>query len=211
MLTLRMIRRYHRFMRSKVSGLFPVFRSPAQAQILAATLLYPDREQTISDLSLQLGIPLATVSDEVSRLVTAGLLTTRKIGRSNLLRPNTDNKLISPLTEIVLATMGPHRLIQEAFAPLDGVTGVIIYGSWAARYEGEPGPPPNDLDVLVIGTPKRTEVYQAAETVERRTGLPVNPVIASTKRWADNTDPLMNQIKSSPKVDIDLSHLPVSA
>lgn len=210
-MTLRTTRSYHRFMRSKASGLFPVFRSAAQAEILGATLPYPDREQTISDLSHQLTIPLATVSDEVSRLVTAGLLATRKVGRSNLLTPNPHNRLVAPLTEIVLATMGPHRLIRDAFAHIDGVTHLLIYGSWAARYRGESGPPPNDLDVLVVGTPNRTEVYEAAEAVERRTGLPVNPVIASATRWVDDGDPLMTQIRSSPTVEVELTDFPVSA
>jgi hypothetical protein len=198
-------------MRSKASGLFPVFRSAAQAEILGATLPYPTREQTISDLSHHLAIPLATVSDEVGRLVTAGLFTSRKVGRSNLLTPNVSNRLLSPLTEIVLATMGPHRLLRDAFATLAGVDRLLIYGSWAARYKGEAGPPPNDLDVLVVGTPDRAAVYDAAEEVERRTGLPVNPVIASPTRWADDDDPLMTQIKSSPTVAIDLADLAATA
>src|SRR5664279_621935 len=100
-------------MRNKAPALFPVFRSTAQADILAATLLYPEREQTVTDLSHTTGIPLATVSDEVSRLVMAGIFTTRRVGRANLLRPNTGNRLIAPLTEIVLTTMGPHRLIED--------------------------------------------------------------------------------------------------
>ncbi len=204
--TLRIDRRYHRFMRSKASGLFPIFRSVAQSEILGAMLPYPDREQTISDLSQQLAIPLATVSDEVSRLVRAELFNTRKVGRSNLLKPNTANRLLAPLTEIVLATMGPHRLIREAFAHIDGVTRLLIYGSWAARYRGESGPPPHDLDVLLVGTPNRAEVYEAAEAVERRIGLPVNPVIASATRWADDGDPLMSQIKSSPTVYVDTTN-----
>ena len=198
-------------MRSKASALFPVFRSAAQAEILGATLPYPTREQTISDLSQQLAIPLATVSDEVSRLVTAGLFTSRKVGRSNLLTPNVRNRLLTPLTEIVLATMGPHRLLRDAFANLAGVDRLLIYGSWAARYKGEAGPPPNDLDVLVVGTPDRAAVYDAAEEVERRTGLPVNPVIASPTRWADQNDALMTQIKSSPTVDIDPADLAATA
>jgi len=45
------------------------------------------------------------------------------VGRSNLLRPNGDNRVVAPLTEIVLATMGPHLLVQEAFAGLAGWRG----------------------------------------------------------------------------------------
>lgn len=191
-------------MRSTAPALFPVFRSTAQAEILAATLLHPDREQTVTDLSRRLGIPLATVSDEVARLVDAQVLSARKVGRSNLLRPNLDNRLVGPLTEIVLATMGPHLVVQQAFAGMAGVSRLLIYGSWAARYHGEPGPPPNDLDLLVVDRPDRATVYAAADTVEQRTGLTVNPVIASMKRWNDDSDPLIAQIKSSPSVEIDL-------
>lgn len=188
-----------------------MFRSAAQAEILGAMLPYPTREQTISDLSQHLAIPLATVSDEVARLVTAGLFTSRKVGRSNLLTPNVGNRLLAPLTEIVLATMGPRRLVRDAFVNLPGLDRLLIYGSWAARYLGEAGPPPNDLDVLVVGTPDRAAVYEAAEEVERRTGLPVNPVIASPTRWADHQDPLMTQIKSSPTIAIEITDLASSA
>jgi DNA-binding transcriptional ArsR family regulator len=191
-------------MRSNASALFPVFRSAAQAEILAATLLHPGQEQTVTDLSRRLGIPLATVSDEVARLIRAQLLTSRKVGRSNLLRPNPSNSLVGPLTEIVLATTGPHNVVRETFAGMAGVSQLLVYRSWAARYRGEPGPPPNDLDVLVVGRPDRAAVYRAADAVEERTGLTVNPVIASAKRWNDASDPLIAQIKSSPTVVIEL-------
>jgi DNA-binding transcriptional ArsR family regulator len=209
--SLRINRRYHRIMRSNAPALFPVFRSTAQAEILAATLLHPDREQTVTDMSRQLEIPLATVSDEVARLVDARILTARKVGRSNLLRANPDNRLVSPLTEIVLATMGPHLVVREAFAGMRGVSRLLIYGSWAARYHGQSGPPPNDLDLLVVGKPDRASVYEAADATEQRTGLTVNPVIASVKRWNDDSDPLITQIKSSPRVEIDLRPLAVGA
>jgi len=106
------------------------------------------------------------------------------------------------LTDVVLATVGPHLVVAESFAGLAGVERVLIYGSWAARYHGEPGPPPNDLDVLVIGRPDRAAVYAAANEVEARTGLPVNPVIASGRRWASGDDPLIEQVKASPVVDV---------
>jgi predicted nucleotidyltransferase len=99
------------------------------------------------------------------------------------------------------------RRFQAAAGTTPGVDHLLIFGSWPARYKGEAGPPPNDLDVLVVGTPDRTAVYDAAEEVERRTGLPVNPVIAAPTRWADHDEPLMTQIKSGPTVAIDLADL----
>lgn len=191
-------------MRSSAPALFPVFRSTAQAEILAATLLHPSREQTVTDLSRRLRIPLATVSDEVARLVGAQILAARSVGRSRLLHANPGNRLVEPLTEIVLATLGPHLVAAEAFAEVLGVDHLLIFGSWAARYRGQSGPPPNDLDLLVVGQPDRAAVYAAADVVEQRTRMTVNPVIASQRRWNDATDALIREIKASPYVDIDV-------
>ena len=146
----------------------------------------------------------------MARLVDAHILTARKVGRSNLLRPNPDNRLVGPLTEIVLATMGPHLIVGEAFVGIRGVSRLLIYGSWAARHHGQPGPPRYDLDLLVAGRPERSTVYAAAEAVEQRTGLTVNPVIASVKRWDDHADALITEINSSI-VEIDLRQSVIGA
>jgi hypothetical protein len=63
----------------------------------------------------------------------------------------------------------------------------------------------------VVGRPERSTVYAAAEAVGQRTGLTVNPVIASVKRWDDDADPLLTEIKSSPIVEIDLRQSVVGA
>jgi predicted nucleotidyltransferase len=96
--------------------------------------------------------------------------------------------------------VGPHLVVKEEFESLDDVDAVAIYGSWAARYQGERGPPPNDLDVLVIGHPNRTEVYEAADRVERRLGLPVNPTVCSRRRWTSGTDAFIQHVRSSALV-----------
>ena len=49
----------------------------------------------------------------------------------------------------------------------------------AARYRGEQGRAPNDLDVLVIGSPDRDAVDDAAERAERVIGLPVQATVRS--------------------------------
>lgn len=54
---------------------------------------------------------------------------------------------------------GPPVVVGEEFAGLPGLAAVAIYGSWAARYDGRPGPPPNDVDVLATGQPNRSQLY----------------------------------------------------
>jgi DNA-binding transcriptional ArsR family regulator len=187
-------------MRSESPALAPVLKSDNQARLLAAVLLHPDLEFTLSDLARDLEVPLSTLHGETKRLTNAGILCSREVGRNRLLRANPDNRLVAPLTALLLASFGPDVVIGEEFADLPGVDQVLIFGSWAARFHGEPGDSPHDVDVLVIGSPDRTAVYDAAERAERRLGFPVNPTPASRTRWADARDPLIQQVQASPVV-----------
>jgi hypothetical protein len=95
---------------------------------------------------------------------------------------------------------GPHLVVEEELGSVAGLEAALIYGSWAARSQGEAGPPPNDLDLLVIGRPDRTQLYEAADRAERRLDLPINPAVRGRRRWDAAADPLVRQVKSSPVV-----------
>jgi len=165
-------------------------------------MLHPDQEYTIADLVKRLGIPQSTVSGEVRRLEDAGILVIRPVGRSRLVRANTSSRLFGPLTELITLTYGPHVVVADEFEDLRDVTTVVIFGSWAARYQGQRGQPPNDVDVLVVGSPDRIAMYAAAERAESRLGRPVNPTVCSPDQWAHSTEPLIREIKSRPYVTI---------
>lgn len=189
-------------MRNAPSALAPVLRSDAQARLLAAVLLHPGQEQTASDLAAHLDVPLTTLHGEVQRLLTAGILLSREVGRSKLLRANPDNRMVGPLTELLLTSFGPDIVIREEFDGLEDAAEVLLFGSWAARFLGTPGALPADVDVLIVGRPDRTAVYDAADRAQGRLGFPVNPTVVSPERWAADDDPLVRQIKASPRVTV---------
>lgn len=142
-------------MRVDAPPLLPIFRSRLQGQILALVLGAPERNWTVEELSERTGQPYQTVASETRRLQGAGFLSVRIVGRTKLLSADVTNPLVRPLTELVLMSFGPPLVISEEFAGLTGLERVFLYRSWAARFEGEQGPPPNDIDVLVLGTPDR--------------------------------------------------------
>ena len=187
-------------MRSAAPALLPVFRSKLQADILAALLLNPEREYSLTDLAQRFDAPLSTVHGEVRRLTEAGLLRRRNVGRSAMVQANPNNRLVEPLAEVLFLSWGPLQVVADEFSSLDGAERVLIFGSWAARYLQRPGPPPGDVDVLVVGGPTRESVYDAADRAERRLGMPVNPVIRAADAWRDGVDPLIQQIQSGPFV-----------
>lgn len=189
-------------MRSDAPVLLPILRSRHQADLLTVLLLHPEREYTITELSLLLSIPQSTVSSEVRRLGEAGVLSVRAVGRSRLVQANAASRLVGPLTELLVLTFGPHVVIADEFVELADVELVLIYGSWAARYHGERGRPPNDVDVLIVGSPDRTAMHAAAARAEDRLARPVNPVVCSLERWAAAQDPLIQEIKAAPSVTV---------
>jgi len=93
-------------------------------------------------------------------------------------------------------------LIAEEFGSL-GAEMVLIFGSWAARHCGEDGPPPNDIDVLVIGEVACPGLLKtAAKRATARLGTEVNPLVRSRERWTHPDDWLTAWIKASPYVVI---------
>ena len=188
-------------MRSAAPALLPIFRSQHQAALLAWLLLHPEREYTLTELAKRLDVPLTTLQREAQRLVDAGILQDRTLGRARLLRANLSNRAAAPLTQLLQVTFGPETVIGEEFA-LNNAERVLIYGSWADRYHGTPGPPPNDVDVLIVGSLDRADVYDAADRAQARLGMQVNPIIRTADQWADDADSLVLQIKSSPMVDV---------
>jgi DNA-binding transcriptional ArsR family regulator len=189
-------------MRSDPPPLLPIFRSQQQADLLTRLFLHPDQDHTVTSLASQLAVPLTSAHRELQRLEEAGLLIGRQVGRSRLLRANLSHPAAAALTQLLLVTFGPQIVVGEEFGSLARVNHVLIYGSWAARYQGLPGGPPGDVDVLLIGTPTRTEVYAAAERAEARLSLTVNPTIRSLSRWENIDDPLVQSIRANPIVDV---------
>lgn len=188
-------------MRSAAPALLPIFRSQHQAALLAWLLMHPDEEHTLTDLARRLRIPLTTLQREADRLVEAGLLRDRSLGRARLLRANTDNRAYPALTQLLELTFGPQTVIAEEFGQLGGER-VLIYGSWAERFNGTTGAPPNDIDVLVVGDVQRADLYDAADRAQARLGMQVNPVMRTAGQWQDDADPLVAQIKASATVDV---------
>ena len=197
-------------MRSKGPALLPVFRSQHQAELLMWLLLHPDREFGVSDLAERLHVPLSTLHREVVRLDEAGIIVSRSLGRNRLVRANTSHPAAPALTQLLEVTFGPKAVVAEEFA-IRGASRVVIFGSWAARFAGEAGQPPHDIDVLVVGKVDRADLYEAADRAQARLGIEVNPVVRRTKQWDDPDDALVAQIKSSAHIVVLDTREPVDA
>ncbi len=189
-------------MRVAAPPLLPIFRSQLQGELLALVLADPTRVWTIDELVERTGEPYQTVATEVRRLHAADLLSVSTVGRTKLLSANEANPYLRPLSQLAIMAFGPPLVIGEEFASVDGIEAIYLYGSWAARYHGEPGGAPNDIDVLVVGRPDRDDVYDAARRSQQRLGREVNVTQRTRKQWATATDGFSQQVRDSPMVEV---------
>ncbi|MER6825703.1 hypothetical protein ABT352_06925 [Streptosporangium sp. NPDC000563] len=76
----------------------------------------------------------------------------------------------------------PPLLLPE---PISGIDEAYIYGSWAARYANQAGPPPRDIDALAVGS--ADELHDAVRAAERILGREVNIGRISSATWTDDS------------------------
>lgn len=188
-------------MRTPAPAVLPIYRSDLQARLLLH-LLTSDRGDSASDLARITGAPAPTVHREVTRLAAAGLLRSEQRGRTILYRADEENPAVAPLRQLVLISHGPVELLRTALADVPGVVVAKVFGSWAARAAGEPGPSPGDVDLLVVGAVDRRRLFAELADLEVRVGRPINPTVLSEERWARSQDPLVDEVRSRPTIDI---------
>jgi DNA-binding transcriptional ArsR family regulator len=187
-------------MRSEPPLLAPVFRSEGQARILAA-LLISDDELSLTELAGRAAVPYPSAHREVARLRDAGILRERRVGRTRLVSGNPDSALVGPLRAILLIAAGPVPLLSEELGRIDGVQHAFVFGSFAARARGIPGEPPRDIDLMVIGTPDATSVYDACARLEPSVGRPINATILSPSEWREHSA-FLDDVRANPMLPI---------
>jgi hypothetical protein len=191
-------------MRTSAPPLAPFLRSDTQGEILALLLLNPDDAYSLADVARAVDAPRAVVHKEVSRLVEAGVLGDSRQGRSRLVRANPGYRLLRPLTELITATYGPVPILARELADVPGIEAAYIYGSWAARRQGDKGDQPRDIDVLVVGSAARTDLNEASAATEEKLHTPVSITKVSPEAWAASEDPFLVTVRSRPLVSLDL-------
>jgi DNA-binding transcriptional ArsR family regulator len=191
-------------MKASVPLIAPLLRSDLQGNLLATLLLAPEKERTLTELTAAVDGSMPTVHREVDRLVASEFLTERRSGRNRYIRANSEHPLYSAVREIVEYAYGPRVVLPAVLADVGGVDDAYVYGSWAARMNGEAGADPADIDVLVIGKPDRAALYDAAAAARGRLRREVNIRAVSPERWNEAGEPFLRTVKSRPLVKLDL-------
>lgn len=182
--------------------LLPIFRSAHQLRLLGYLYTHAGSSISLADIQRRTRIPQQTVSREVARLSQAGLLTSRTFGRMKLSSANEASPYFPDLRNLLLKAVGPTTILAEHLERVRSIALAYVFGSWARRYGGEIGPPPADIDVVVIGDPDPDAVAAACRAAERRLGMQVNPITLSPSEWESQATGFVRGLRKGPLIPI---------
>lgn len=187
-------------MRSEAPRLLPIFRSDAQARLLACLALSP-RPLSLVELADAARISEGNAHREIRRLMEAGIVCDDRVGRTRQLTLSSTSPYAASLRELLVLAFGPPQVLSELLGSIRGIDGAWIYGSWAHRYDGEPGEEPADIDLLVVGEPDVDEVYEACRLASKRLQRPVNATILSDAEWKADTA-FLREVRSGALIPV---------
>jgi predicted nucleotidyltransferase len=197
----------HDVQRASPPPLLPLLRSRLQAEVLTLAMLNPSREWSLTELASRARASVSSVQREITRAEQAGVVSSRRLGNMRLVKA-ADSPIAAFLTELLLRSFGPRQVLAEELQGIEGIDQAYVFGSWAARYEGEVGRPPADIDVLVIGAPDRDELDDAAQRAEGRLARDVNMTIRSPSWWRDGADGFHADVTRRPLVPVFMPEEP---
>jgi len=158
---------------------------------------------SLAELARHLSANPATVQREVERLERAGLVASTRVGRTRLVRADPESAVYVEVGALVAKAFGPRPLLERQLAEVEGVDEAFIFGSWARRFLGEPGPLPRDVDLLVVGNADPDAVYEAASRVEQELGIEINPIVVADAEWRHPSG-LIERLKQEPLVELEV-------
>jgi predicted nucleotidyltransferase len=156
-----------------------IFSSRVRVSLMTLFLLHPDVGFHIRELSRQVDANYSAVWKEVKNLEQVGLLFSEDTMGRKVYRLNTAFPILPELRNIILKTVGVGDLIRQALDNVGGINTVFIYGSFAG---GEPDME-SDLDLMIIGEIKLSELSSSIAAIEEELARPVNYIIYSQEEW----------------------------
>jgi DNA-binding transcriptional ArsR family regulator len=189
-------------MQTKAPPLLPLFRSRSLVLLLAHLLLREEESlESVSQLALKLELAPSTVQRDVELLEQAGIVRSKRAGKTRVVRVDPDYLALGELRALFEKVYGPPQILSELLAGVRGLCEALIFGSWAARYLGEEGPAPGDIDLLVIGEDQKLDanrVFEAARIASERLGREVNVSIVNETEWQNDHTGFLNTIRERP-------------
>jgi predicted nucleotidyltransferase len=177
--------------------------SKVQQRVLALVFGHSQRSFYVSEIVRNVHSGVGAVERELSKLERSGLVSVERIGNQKHYRANQAAPIFEELRGLIEKTVGMAQPIKESFEPYaDAIKSAFVYGSVAKGADTAH----SDIDLMVIGDDLNySDLYTAAQNVERKLRRKVDLLILSPEDWQRKTSDkgsVFSKISDSPKIFI---------
>jgi len=155
--------------------------SEARVRVLALLLRDPDQAFYVREIVRLTCLHPRSVQRELERLTGIRLLLREPRGNQVFYRANRDHPILSDLRSLFLKTVALADPLRKALAKHRDIEIAFIHGSVAAGMDT----PESDVDVLIIGKVKLSELAATLSDLERTLGREVNASVFSRAELAE--------------------------
>jgi uncharacterized protein len=156
--------------------LLQIVGSRARAEIFRLLFASADSEYYLRELERRSGLTVGSVQQELSHLLEAGLVKSRKDGNRLYYSANSEHPLFPEIRSLVEKTAGFREILKKALADSE-VKAAFIFGSVASGK----AKPESDLDLFVVGDLGLRKLTKLLSGLSERIGRVINPQVMSTE------------------------------
>lgn len=141
----------------------------------------PDKAWYLHELARHLGVTPSSIQREIALLARAGILAKRQDGNRVYYQADRACPILPELSQILQKTVALVDPLRSVLHPIsDRIKLVFVYGSIASSQERSD----SDLDLMVIGAARLSEIAPLVRKVERRLGRSINPTVYTTQEFS---------------------------
>ena len=196
------------FLIMSVTSIGDALFTKTQQRVLGLLYGKPDKSFYTNEIVRWAAMGRGTISRELDKLVSSGLLSVSREGNQNHYQAQKDNPVYNELLGIVRKTFGVADVIRQALKPLDPqIQLAFVYGSVAKSTDAKS----SDIDLMLVGESlEYADVMEMLLPLEESLQRPINPTIYEADDFVKKLDQnssflvrVMEQSKLMIKGDID--------
>ena len=169
-------------------------------RVLGLLLLHPDKTYHVREIARLTGTVAGTLHKELFRLAEAGVLLKETSGNQVRYCANRDGLIFEELASILRKTSGVVDVLANALLPLIGKIEVaFVFGSVASGKASSE----SDVDLMVIGDTRFSEVVKATYNAQELLGREINPKVYNREEWRQvmkKNEAFIKEILAKPKL-----------
>lgn len=172
-----------------------------QQKVLGLMFGRPETSFYLNEIVRMAGMGKGTITRELEKLQTAGVLSVRRIGNQNHFQANKESPIYPELLAIVRKTFGTADEIRNVLTPLnDRIRLAFVYGSVA---KGE-ATVKSDIDLMVIADDlSYADLIGVLTTAEKSLGRPIHPTLYDQDEFREklhNDNAFITRVLNRPKL-----------